>query len=548
MPNRGPKKAHEQTLAQRLGRVLERVTRQSGRLQEAPAYGSLLLGRVTESQKRRRIRIQVILTVVVMVVNLIGMAFAALLIAVAIPEPSIFDDAPAWLTFGVMPGYLIFAMVVGTYWITRRTVLALRWAIEERKPTRLDERNTFFAPWRVAIVDLGLWTLGTLLLTTLYGLVNTQFIPRFLFGVGFCGILVATAAYLFTEFALRPVAAQALEAGRPPRRLASGIMGRTMMVWLLGSGVPVIGIALVAFFQLSMRNLTETQFAVCVMIVAIAALIFGFVLMWILSWLTATPVRVVRAALKRAEQGDLRGNLVVFDGTELGELQRGFNAMVDGLRERERVRDLFGRHVGREVALAAEREKPKLGGEERHVAVVFIDLVGSTQLVTSQPPAEVVKFLNRFFAIVVEEVDRHCGLVNKFEGDASLAIFGAPNHLECPEDEALAAARTIADRLADEMPECQAGIGVAAGQVVAGNVGAKERFEYTVIGEPVNEAARLCELAKSHPGRLLATADAVQGASEKERAHWSLGETVTLRGHDRPTQLASPAAAVQPGR
>ena len=86
MPNRGPKKAHQQTLAQRLGRVLERVTRQSGRLQETPAYGSLLLGRVTESQKRRRIRIQLILTVVVMVVNLIGIGFVVLLIAIAIPE------------------------------------------------------------------------------------------------------------------------------------------------------------------------------------------------------------------------------------------------------------------------------------------------------------------------------------------------------------------------------------------------------------------------------------------------------------------------------
>src|SRR5581483_11704752 len=140
----------------------------------------------------------------------------------------------------------------------------------------------------------------------------------------------------------------------------------------------------------------------------------------------------------------------------LGELQRGFNAMVDGLRERERVRDLFGRHVGREVALAAEREMPKLGGEERHVAVVFIDILGSTQLVTSQPPAEVVAVLNRFFAIVVEEVDRNCGLVNKFEGDASLAIFGAPNRLENPEDSALAAARCIAERLAGEMTELEA--------------------------------------------------------------------------------------------
>ena len=533
-----------QSMAQRLGRVLEKVTRQSGRLPETPAYGSLLLGRVSESQRRRRIRIQIIMTVLVLGANLIGIGVALLLVTVAIPEPSVFDDAPMWLTFGVMPAYIAIALAVGTFWITRSTVAALRWAIEERKPGRIDERNTFLAPWRIAIFDLVLWGAGAVVSTILYGLVNTTFIPRFLVCVSFCGLLVATGSYLLAEFALRPVAAQALEAGPPPRRLTAGIMGRTMMVWFLGSGVPVIGIALLAFFEIVLRNLTETQFAVGVLIVACAALIFGCVLMWIVAWLTATPVRVVRAALQRVERGDLRGNLVVFDGTELGELQRGFNAMVDGLRERERVRDLFGRHVGREVALAAERERPKLGGEERHVAVVFIDIVGSTQLVTSRPPTEVVQVLNRFFAIVVEEVDRHNGLVNKFEGDASLAIFGAPNHLDRPEDEALATGRCIAERLAEEMCELDAGIGVAAGQVVAGNVGAKERFEYTVIGEPVNEAARLCELAKSRPGGLLATADALECASENERARWSLGETVTLRGHDRPTRLASPVEAV----
>ncbi|OBB89803.1 hypothetical protein A5781_24680 [Mycobacterium sp. 852002-30065_SCH5024008] len=76
---------------------------------------------------------------------------------------------------------------------------------------------------------------------------------------------------------------------------------------------------------------------------------------------------------------------------------------------------------------------------------------------------------------------------------------------------------------------------------MAGNVGARERFEYTVIGGPVNEAARLCELAKSYPGLLLAAADALEGVSEKERARWSLGETVTLRGHEQPTRLAMPA-------
>jgi adenylate cyclase len=528
-----------QTIYQRLGRVLERMTQQSGRLSETPAYGSWLLGRVSESQSRRRVRIQTILTVGLVQANLVGIGFAVLLVTVAFPVPSVFTDAPKWVTFGVVPAYTLSAGMVGTYWITRRTVTALRWSIEERKPSKVDERNTFLAPLRVAIVTLILWGLGAALMTTLYGMTNTLFIPQELFSVSFCGVLVATTCYLFTEFALRPVAAQALQAGPPPRRLAPGIMGRTLAVWALGSGVPVVGIALTAIFSLSMRNLTETQFGVAVLIISGATLTFGFFLMWVLAWLVATPVRMVRAALKRVEQGNLRGDLVVFDGTELGELQSGFNSMVSGLRERERVRDLFGRHVGREVAAAAERERPELGGEERHVAVVFVDIISSTQLVAKQPANEVVQLLNRFFAVIVDEVDRHCGIVNKFEGDATLAVFGAPNHLQQPEDQALSAARAIADRLEDEVAELQAGIGVAAGQVVAGNVGTKERFEYTVIGEPVNEAARLSELAKSKPSRLLASSETVEAAAEQERAHWSIGDTVTLRGHDEPTRLAT---------
>ncbi|MBS9535780.1 adenylate/guanylate cyclase domain-containing protein [Mycobacterium sp. M1] len=530
----------KRTAAQRLGRVLELLTRQSGRLPETPEYGSWLLGRVSESQYLRRIRIQFIMTVVIVGTNLLGIGMVILLVTVAYPTPSVFTDAPPWLTFAVVPAYVVLAMIFGTYWITRRTIAKLRWAIKEYRPTTDDERNAFLAPWRVSAGVLAPWGVATALFTTLYGLADRTFIPIIGLTMCVCGILVATGCYLCTEFALRPVAAQALAAGRPPQRFASGIMGRTMMVWFLTSGVPVLGIAMIALFAVLLKNLSMTQFGIAVFIASIATLVFGFLLMWILSWLTATPVRVVRAALQRVERGDLRGDLVVFDGTELGELQSGFNAMVAGLRERERVRDLFGRHVGREVAAAAERERPKLGGEERHVAVLFVDVTGSTKLVTGKPATEVVTLLNRFFAVVVDEVDRHQGLINKFEGDATLAIFGAPNHLDHPEDEALSAARAILRRLADEVPECPAGIGVAAGQVVAGNVGAKERFEYTVIGEPVNEAARLCELAKSHPVPLLASARTVRGAGADEQAHWTFGETVLLRGYDEPTGLASP--------
>ncbi|OBK87283.1 hypothetical protein A5649_18255 [Mycolicibacter heraklionensis] len=528
------------TTAQRLGRALEMLTRQSGRLPETPEYGSWLLGRVSESQYLRRIRIQFILTVVMVGTNLLGVAVDVLLVAVAFPVPNVFTDAPRWLTFGLVPAYVVIAIFAGTYGITRRTIQKLRWAIKEQSPTRDDERNAFLTPWRVAQVVLALWGVATVLFTVLYGLYDKIFIPIIGFTMSVCGILVATACYLFTEFALRPVAAQALAAGPPPRRILSGIMGRTMMVWLLTSGVPILGIGLTALFAVVLKNLTLTQFGVAVLIASVTTLVFGFLLMLILSWLTATPVRVVRAALRRVEQGNLQGDLVVFDGTELGELQSGFNAMVHGLRERERVRDLFGRHVGREVAAAAEREQIQLGGEERHVAIIFVDIVGSTQIVTAKPATEVVTLLNRFFAVVVDEVDRHQGLINKFEGDATLAIFGAPNHLDQPEDEALAAARGILYRLADEVPEIRAGIGVAAGQVVAGNVGAKERFEYTVIGEPVNEAARLCELAKTHPVPLLTTAKTMYAASISEQAHWVVGDSIVLRGYEAPTVLASP--------
>jgi adenylate cyclase len=529
----------EPSVAQRLGRVLERITRQSGRLSSTPVYGSLLLGRADETPSRRRARVQAILTVFIVAVNAIGIALAYLFAAVAFPEPSVFTDVPWWIPGLVTPVYVVVAVALGTWRLHARTLDDLRWATEGRAPTREDQRNTMVTPWRIAKTHLVLWGIGTALLTTLYGLRDPAFIPRVGLVLTFCGIVVSTTSYLAAEFALRPVAAAALVAGKPPRGLAPGVMGRLMTVWMLGSGVPVLGICFIAVFSLLLRNLSQRQLAVAVLITAIVSLVVGFVLMLISAWLTATPVRVVQAALKRVEQGELDAEVVVFDGTELGELQRGFNTMVDGLRERERVRDLFGRHVGREVAAAAEQRNPRLGGEERHVAVLFVDIVGSTKLVTSLPPIEVVELLNRFFAVIVEEVDRNHGLINKFEGDAALAVFGAPVAVASPEDCALAATRAIVQRLRLEVPECPARIGVGSGQVVAGNVGARERFEYTVIGEPVNEAARLAELARSEPSRALASADTVAAASEREQRFWRLGRPVKLRGYDDRVQIAS---------
>ena len=135
----------------------------------------------------------------------------------------------------------------------------------------------------------------------------------------------------------------------------------------------------------------------------------------------------------------------------------------------------------------------------------------------AMPPTEVVRLLNRFFRVVIEVVEDEGGFVNKFEGDAALCVFGAPAATPDPAGQALCAARRLADRLDREVPEVGFGIGISAGSAVAGNVGSEQRFEYTVIGDPVNEAARLSDLAKERSERVLAS-DAALASGLRGRA------------------------------
>jgi adenylate cyclase len=150
-----------------------------------------------------------------------------------------------------------------------------------------------------------------------------------------------------------------------------------------------------------------------------------------------------------------------------------------------------------------------------------------------------VSALNSFFSIVVDVVDRTGGFVNKFEGDAALCIFGAPVPRDDSETCALLAARLLRERLRN-VRGLSAAIGVSAGAVVAGNVGTKERFEYTVIGDSVNEAARLTELAKTRPERLLVAAHLLERATPEEQQRWAVDGEVVLRGRSTATHLAVP--------
>jgi adenylate cyclase len=331
------------------------------------------------------------------------------------------------------------------------------------------------------------------------------------------------------------VTARALAAHPPTGKLALGVRPRLLLTWGLSSGVPMVGVVLMF---LDPSNPDGPGHGAVVFLVVVALLV-GALATLLTARAVGQPLRDLRTAVQQVGDGDYDVSVVVDDAGEIGLLQQGVNTMAAGLAERERLRDLFGRHVGTSVAQQALAEGVSLGGELRTVAALFVDIAGSTSLVRRTGPEEMVGLLNRFFEVVVETVEAEGGLVNKFEGDAALCVFGAPAAHADAATGVLTAARTMAERL-QPLP-LDAAIGVAAGPVVAGHVGAESRFEYTVIGDPVNAAARLAELAKGSRGCVLADAAVVAQATPGEMEHWEPAEEVVLRGRDRPTRLARPA-------
>jgi adenylate cyclase len=352
--------------------------------------------------------------------------------------------------------------------------------------------------------------------------------------IALAGITTTASAYLLAERSTRPLMALVLDGAAPEVR-SLGIGPRLLLTWLLCSAVPVLMIALIPTGRLP----DDPAGLVAPIVFASAVALGAGALGTKLATLAVTqPLRSLRAGLDAVAAGDLDVRVPVDDGSEIGRLQARFNSMVDGLRERERLQDLLGRHAGAEVAREMLEQDPALGGQECCVSILFVDLVGSTALAHTQPPERVVALLNRFFQTVVDVVHEHGGLVNKFEGDAALCVFGAPVEQADHAAQALRAARRLRMRLRAMDGVLDAAISVACGTVVAGYVGAEERFEYTVIGDPVNEACRLSELAKRHPSRLLTSGDTVREAGPVEQEHWQLDGEVLLRGRPVPTQLA----------
>ncbi|MET9325287.1 adenylate/guanylate cyclase domain-containing protein [Tsukamurella sp. NPDC003166] len=473
--------------------------------------------------------------------NILGAVFVFGFLRFALPvQQSVQLQQISGVNLLVFVTYLIIASLAGMLIGLWMVLPVLRWHRRSAPHDPEISRRALAIPGRMAFMQAVLWLVGGAIFVVI-NFTSSRGIPIVIAMTVLLGATTTCAlSYMQTERVLRPITVAAL-AQEPQGTAGLSVTTRILLSWVLGTATPIVGIIMVVVSQetgvIDPDARTVVNPVLLLSVVALGAGLLGTVRA---AKSIGDPISDLFRAQRRVRGGDFTASVKIYDSSELGLLQAGFNDMVHDLAERQRMRDMFGRYVGEDVARQALEHGTHLGGEIQEVGVLFVDLVGSTKLAVTEEPAAVVDLLNDFFKVVVDLVDLHGGFVNKFQGDAALAIFGAPLPHPDAAGAALAAAREMRFQLSDVLGGTGFGIGVSAGQVVAGHIGARARFEYTVIGDPVNEAARITEIAKSEPSSLLAAGRAVEASTPAEQALWVLGEAIELRGRGQLTQLARP--------
>jgi adenylate cyclase len=231
----------------------------------------------------------------------------------------------------------------------------------------------------------------------------------------------------------------------------------------------------------------------------------GVWLTFLVSSNLTRPLQEIVRVLQRVRRGDFQGRIRVTTNDEIGYTGDVINEMTRGLREREVIKETFGKYVTDEVRDEILSGKVPLDGELREVTVLFADLRGFTPLSERLPPKDVVKILNQYFREMEETIRRHRGLVLQYIGDEIEAVFGAPVRVEDHASRATHAAQEMTTRLRSlnealvqqGYPALSHGIGIHTGEVVAASIGSPDRLSYTLVGDTVNLASRLQELNKA---------------------------------------------------
>ncbi|WP_082393505.1 adenylate/guanylate cyclase domain-containing protein [Nocardia arizonensis] len=417
-------------------------------------------------------------------------------------------------------------------------VLALRerssyfdWLDKQRRPTPEEARRVLRLPVAITVRVLALWIPGVIVASWLFAHMtehNDRAVTVSIFVLG--AFQSAAVTFLIVDRMIWPAIPEVSEVLGATTHWSASVLVRVIVTWGVSGALP-LAMLIVVLADPAARDPDRIRTALYLSAVGIGV---GALATTFLARSVAIPLRTLRLALDRITDGDQEVRVPVGSTSEIGLLEHSVNELSITLRERERMRDLFGRHVGADVAERALTRGMDLTGDVRMVSALFVDVTGSVALSNGLAPHDFVAKLNRLLAIVVAATEDNNGLVNKFEGDAALCIFGAPIALADNATPALRAARRIRDEVIAG-GELDIGIGVARGRVFAGDVGTDTRLEFTVIGDAVNEAARLTAKAKAAPRRILVSSTVIDAANAAERDLWTLYDRIHLRGMPTPT-------------
>ncbi|WP_278261216.1 adenylate/guanylate cyclase domain-containing protein [Nocardia sp. AG03] len=491
---------------------------------ETRASSGAALGRVFERLVRWALQSYVGLALVVITANMVGLA-AIFLISWA---GGVFtrvgaDWQGAAVAIMIYPAVALTAGVGIALWDRRRY---LRWLDNGRKPTPDEARALVRLPAAITVRAIALWTPGILLTVWLVDhYTDYHNVPVLLSGFALGALEAAGVGYLILDRLIRPAVPIVAAVLGPTVHPTSTVLVRVLVTWAVSGALP----GLIIIVVLSDRSSPASDRVRAAWLFSIVALLVGALATALLARSVATPMRAMYRALDRITRGELDVRVPVGSTSEIGRLEHSVNELAATLRDQMHTEDVFGRHVGSTVAERALAGSTDLTGDLRIVSALFVDVTGSVQLSAEMAPVEFVHKLNRLLATVVAATEDNGGLVNKFAGDAALCIFGAPSALPDDATPALRAARRIRDEVV-ATGELDIGIGVARGQVFAGDVGSDTRLEFTVIGDAVNEAARLTTVAKEAPRRILVSDALLQAATPAERAKWKRYKDLRLRG------------------
>lgn len=301
----------------------------------------------------------------------------------------------------------------------------------------------------------------------------------------------------------------------------------------------ITGVTVAALATRGQAHLSDLGFSV--LLAVVVAFTISFELTVLVSRSILGPIQALRKATERVKRGDLTARVSVVSTDEAGALAGSFNEMVAGLQEREKLREAFGTYVDPGLAERVLAEGTELEGQEMEVSIVFLDIRSFTAFAEQASAREVVGTLNEFFELVVPIITEHGGHANKFVGDGLMAVFGAPDRRSDHADRAVRAGLAIAARVRETYGDrLRIGIGVNSGPVVAGTIGGGGRLEFTVIGDPVNTAARVESVTRETGDELLIT-EATRCLLREDFGGFERRPTVELKGKTERVALYAPA-------